>query len=140
MIKVIPYKHEHLVSIDLKDIHQGEVPPEVTTDAVTFMDGETVLAIFGGFFFVPGIFHIWGLVSPHVHKKPVAFRRSVGDFLSYFERKYKPRRLQIDIRVGHPELDRWAESIGFEREGIMKAYGTDKSDYYLYGRVNPWAQ
>ena len=30
---------------------------------------------------------------------------------------------------------RWAETMGFEREGLLKKFGEDKSNSYLYARV-----
>lgn len=135
MITVIPYHPEHLNRIAVKDIHQSEVPKVVMTDALSFMDGETPVAIFGVFMFIPGVIHLWGLVSDAVRKKPVAFHKVSGDLLNFYQKKHQIRRIQIDVRVSYTEGQRWAESLGFEREGIMRSFGSDGTDYYLYARA-----
>lgn len=135
MMTVIEFKPEHLEKIRVKEVHSGEVPKTVMTRAVTVMDGELPIAIFGSFNFVPGVMHIWALVSEDVYKKPITFYRIVRNLLKFYETREKPRRIQIDIKSGHPELQKWAEAIGFKHEGIMRAYGANGEDFHLYGRV-----
>lgn len=135
MITVVAYTPEHLTKIEVKEIHNSEVPQIVMTDALTFMDGETPVAIFGVFNFMPGIIHLWGLISDAARKKPVAFHKLSGELLNFYQKRHQIRRIQIDVRVSYTEGQRWAESLGFEREGIMRSFGADGTDYYLYARV-----
>ena len=48
---------------------------------------------------------------------------------------FKPHRLQVDIRADYQIGCTFAESFGFEREGLMKRFGIDGMDHYLYGRA-----
>lgn len=134
-LTVVEFKPEHLENISLKEIHSGEIPKAVTTYALTILDKETPLAIFGGFFFVPGIIHFWGLVSDDVRKKPIAFHKMVRHLLEFYENRDKPRRMQIDVKADYLEGKKWAKSLGFELEGTMKNYGVNGEDFHLYGRA-----
>jgi hypothetical protein len=135
-MKIVDFKQEHLRSLKVKEVHTGEVPSTVMTEAVTIMDEEKPVAVFGAFCFVPGVYHIWGLVSDDVHSKPIQFFKIAKDLLKLYEYKIKPRRLQIDIKVGYPYLQKWAIALGFECEGIMKKFGATGEDFYLYGKAN----
>lgn len=135
MITVIDYRPEHLETIKAKPCHEHEMPKTICTRAVTLMNGETPLAIIGSFIFVPGVMHVWAIVSQEVRKTPIDFFRSCIELLDYYEKKDKPRRIQIDIKDGCPELEKWATKIGFKREGLMKAFGADGSDYWMFGRA-----
>lgn len=136
MITVIDYKPEHLAKIDLKECFTPtDRPRTICTKAVTVMNGETVLAIFGAFVFVPGVMHIWGMVSKEVRKSPIGFYKISCKLLAFYEKHEKPRRIQIDIKSGDAELAHWAASLGFQCEGIMRNFDRDGSDCYLYGRV-----
>jgi hypothetical protein len=42
-------------------------------------------------------------------------------------------RLECESRHDHHSAHRWLESMGFEREGILRRYGTDGSDYIKFG-------
>jgi hypothetical protein len=44
-------------------------------------------------------------------------------------------RLQMAIDAAILERSRWAEYLGFFKEGLMKAYDTEGRDHYLYARV-----
>lgn len=42
------------------------------------------------------------------------------------------RRVSTLVRCAFRPAHRWALRLGFEREGIMRAYGPDGSDYAVY--------
>lgn len=55
------------------------------------------------------------------------------DFLYGIMNELELSRLQASIDISEPSFVTWIEGFGFEREGIMKHYGGDGKDYYLYG-------
>ncbi len=135
ILTVIDYKPEHLENISPKAVHSGEVPRTVTTQAVTVMDGDKPVAIFGGFLFVPGVVHLWGLISDDAKQKPLAFHRIVSDLLDYYGKTSQTRRIQMDVKADFEEGQKWAKALGFEYEGTMKRYGVNGDDFHLYARV-----
>lgn len=42
-------------------------------------------------------------------------------------------RLECESRIDHVDAHRWLERLGFKREGILKAYGSDRADYIQFG-------
>jgi RimJ/RimL family protein N-acetyltransferase len=45
------------------------------------------------------------------------------------------RRIQAHCDVNVPKAVKFLEQIGFQREGLMRGYGEDGSDHYLYAIV-----
>jgi hypothetical protein len=45
------------------------------------------------------------------------------------------RRLQIVVDVEREAAVQWAEFLKFKREGVMKMYGPEGHDYYMYART-----
>lgn len=128
----------HLKMIDLKENYPlNECPTTVVTNAFTLMQGETVIAILGGFPFVPGVIHFWAIIAKQVRECPIAFHKECIKILDWYEQHEKPRRIQWEVKADYLMGCKWAESLGMKREGLMKAWGPDGSDHYLYARVNP---
>lgn len=135
-IKVVPFKPEHLEKIQVGSRYApGECPKTILTTAFTLFAGEEILAIIGGFPFIPGVVHFWGLISDAVTKYPLAFHKECLKVIRWYEVNEKPRRIQIDVRVTYREGCRWAEALGFKREGTLARWCPDGSDAYLYGRA-----
>ena len=140
MIEVIKFHPSHLSMIELKENYvQGECPLTVMTTAFTLIKDGTILAILGGFPFVPGVVHFWAFISKHVRQCPLAFHKECLKILDWYEVNEKPRRMQWEVKASYDMGCRWAESLGLHREGLMKAWGPDGSDHYLYARVNKGA-
>ena len=45
-------------------------------------------------------------------------------------------RLQAESRIDHTDAHLWLERLGFRREGILKQFGSDGSDYIMFGATN----
>ena len=61
-MRVIPFEPKHLDQIKARSNGQGsDCPQTVMNTAFTFLEGEEVVAICGGFPFVPGVIHFLGL-------------------------------------------------------------------------------
>jgi hypothetical protein len=134
MITVVPFIPAHLERIELQEAQANECPKTVMNAAFTFMRGETVVAIIGGFMFIPGVIHFWALLSEHIHKYPVAFHKECLKAMRWYEKTEKPRRIQWEVRADFKRGQRWAEAMGLKKEGLMKAWMPDGTDAYLYGR------
>lgn len=141
MIRTVPFEQKHLDMIDLKENYsQGECPKVVCTTAFTLLVDETVIAIIGGFPFVPGVVHFWAFLSKQVRKYPVEFHKVCLDILDWYEKHENPRRIQWEVRADYKMGQKWAESLGLKREGLMRAWGPNGEDHYLYARLNTCQQ
>ena len=48
---------------------------------------------------------------------------------------HKFHRIQSAVLTGNERLERFAKFLGFQREGIMRQYGTDRKDYAIFARI-----
>lgn len=137
MIKILAYTPEHLEKIKLKECHKNEISDGTTLrkEAITFTKDDEPIAIFGGYFVINGVYQLWGLVGEAVKQCPLSFAKSAKLFLEYQIERLSIRRVQLSVRCDCPEIWKWAVFLGFKCEGIMRAYGPDGSDYWLFARV-----
>ena len=132
---VVPYDPWHLEVIKPKKIHAGEMPLTVSNYAVTCILDLKPIAILGGFEVVPGVLYIWAIMSEDIRRCPITFHKEVLKILKFYEVEDNIRRIQVEVRKSYIEGQRWVESLGFIKEGLMKAYSPDSEDCYLYARV-----
>lgn len=73
----------------------------------------------------------WALIRDGIgHVFPV-YHREVHRFLC----KSGYNRVEMAVRVGFEQGERWGKMLGFELEGYMKRYYPNGDDAYLYARV-----
>lgn len=73
----------------------------------------------------------WALVSKDAGDHFTSIHRAVKKFLIHCGY----RRVEANIDVGFKAGHRWIKMLGFELEGLMKAYRPDGKDMFLYARV-----
>lgn len=147
MIRTIKYHPSHARLLDLNEAYEGQVEVLESykdTDGF-FMEsiikdhgpGKTYefLGVISGCIVVPGTFEVSALIGKSARKYPVGFFKQVQLSLKFYEILVKARRTQVTIRKGFPFLLKWIEMLGFEREGLMRKFGPEGDDYYLYARV-----
>lgn len=141
MIRVIPFQPEHLEQIELKENYvQGECPKTIMNTAFTLMREDKIIAIIGGFPFVPGVVHFWAFISKHVKDCPVDFHKKCLEIIEWYEVNEKPRRIQFEVKATYEMGRKWAESLGMQSEGLMRKWAPDGTDCYLYARINSCQQ
>ena len=77
----------------------------------------------------------WAVTSEEVKEKPISFHRLTLSVIAHYERELGLHRIQISVREGYTEGMRWAEKLGFQNEGLMRSYMSDKTNHYRYARV-----
>lgn len=133
----------HKVSHNLKEIFDGdhEVIPNLIAHAElgrcwTLTDPEGEIGCIQGYsIFWQGLAMAGGVVTKSVAKYPVAYMKVVREYLEIFCKDDKIHRLEAYTKVDYPPGHKWLQGLGFERESVLKAYGPDKADYYLYRRL-----
>ena len=83
----------------------------------------------------PGVGEGWAVASQHIYRHGVSAARAARRGFSGVIERSQLHRVQTAVLVGAPRLSRFAQFLGFEREGLMRAYGSDRKDYDLYSRV-----
>jgi hypothetical protein len=143
-LEVVEFKIEHLDLIRQKSVfHCKELLREKLVKLMTLpychiatiVDGDNPFAILGLINHRPGFGEVWSVVSEDVKQKPIAFHKAVLALMDFYEDYLSISRLQIDVKEDFIEGISWAESLGFECEGLMKHYDSDGSSHYLFARV-----
>lgn len=79
----------------------------------------------------PGRRYAWAFLAKDLEQQMIPLHRNVSRWLKY----RGTGRIETAIDPSHSAAIRWAEMLGFEREGLMKRYAQDGRDCYLYARV-----
>lgn len=139
---IITFQPEHLRRICLQP-HQAILSSEIAKPeygpalveagpCYSAVDGDNVLACAGFYPQWTGRAIVWALLSETAGRHFVRIHRAV---LRSFE-LHPFRRIETAVAAGFPEGDRWATMLGFQREGLMRAYLPDGGDAHLYARVS----
>lgn len=143
-VDLVAFKDAHLDSIKQKSVfHSKELIKERLSQLSQVQgshmgtlireDGE-VLCILGLIQGHRGFAEVWSVTSEEICHSPVAFHKRVISVLEHFEKEFDLHRIQMTVKESHVEGSRWAESLGFEREALMKNFGTEQENHFLYAR------
>ena len=139
-MNVIAFRPEHFQRIDLQATQRmalSYVTPEYTMaiaeagPALTVLSGDKVLGC-GGIALMPfGVGMLWAFVDGGAGPHFVAIHRITSRFID----AVKVRRLETAVQDGFQPGCRWVEMLGFQKEGLMRSYGPDGSDFLRYARI-----
>lgn len=96
---------------------------------------DEVLCIFGGTLLQRRNMSAWSLLSPLVFKYPKTFHKFLRDFIDTHFRDLGLVRMQTTVDVDNERAQRQNEKLGFEKEALLKKFGPNEEDQYLYVRM-----
>lgn len=99
--------------------------------AYSLVDGDEVFASAG---LIPQWEHravAWALISAEAGKHFFLIHKAVRRALTF----HNYRRVETSVACNFEQGHRWAQLLGFEREGRMRAFTPDGQDCDLYARV-----
>lgn len=82
-----------------------------------------------------GFGEYWLVPSVHVQKYMKTLYQSAKAFIDDTVDKLGLYRVQATIKEDDHVSIRWIEHLGFEREGLMRKFGPNQENQYLYARV-----
>ena len=92
--------------------------------------------------FAAGMKMIWGQVAEgwviatsDMWKYPLGVAKAIKKDFAKVAKENNITRVQSAIRKDFKEGQRFAEWLGLEREGLMRKWGFDGSDQYMYARL-----
>lgn len=126
----VPFNPDHLATLRIQPAQAIELPlitPLIAAtvarhDAWTFIDGDEPL-LCGGVVPYQGAGVLWAAVSGRVGSRMISLTRMAKRYLTLNQ-----LRMETGVRIGFDAGCRWAELLGFERDGF------DGSDHYRYVR------
>ena len=144
--RVVAYEAEHL-----EDIFAGQLNHDVGENTLEFGNHAKQLEIPGLSYtymvngspvLCCGIAPLWGgvcegwvIAGEQIYSHGVGAARAIRTGLDLIAAREKMHRIQTAILTGDERLPRFAQFLGFQREGLMRNYGVDRKDYELYSRV-----
>jgi len=81
-----------------------------------------------------GMGEAWLIASDRVKQNGLVFARAVRRGLLSIINTRNYHRVQTTVDNSFPEAIRFIEFLGFQKEGLMKAYSADKKDYWMYSK------
>lgn len=91
--------------------------------------------IIGFNFYWGGVVNVWAITTKHIEAFPVAFSRTVRYMLEADAKRFNIHRAEMQVKSGHPKALAWAKFLGFQEEGLLRQFNSDKTDSILLGRV-----
>ena len=82
-----------------------------------------------------GVAEAWMLPTEHLNDSKLIFHKASLRFFEYASDKLKLKRVQTYVCTTNYRAIKWMEMCYFDREGLLKKFGPDQNDYYIYGRL-----
>lgn len=77
----------------------------------------------------------WVLTSELLLKHKIWTHRKIRDIIMLAEDAYNLHRIETVILKDHKVSMKWAERLGFKKEGLLRKYNSNKQDHWIYARV-----
>jgi len=142
MIEIVPFKMEHLEDFKLKEecpdlIANLQYTEEAADrEAFSLKKGGDYICFAGVNYLRPGVGEVWIVAGYLVHTCKYDFFKAIHSLIEkYLFQGRELHRVQMGVLTSFKKACKFAEKLGFEREGIMKQYCNDHLDYYLYARI-----
>jgi hypothetical protein len=143
MTKIEVFNEDHLARIEPKDIFDTEIKQLILKfykhqEVYSYVHEETgeVLCIFGATVLFKGVAEFWTVVTKKdiLSKHQVEFVKLMRVMIDKYAALNDMKRVQITVPSRTVNGKKWGEVLGFELEAVMKNYGWDNSDHYLFAR------
>lgn len=102
---------------------------------VCVTESDIALGIGGIIPTVPGSGHVWLSLNVMAIRRPKTLFKVCKNMYKEILEVNDYHRVQADIDITQWDNIRFAERYGFNFEGVMKAYGPNKEDFYRYAWI-----
>lgn len=104
--------------------------------AAVLMVGDQVLCLCGIVLISRHVGEAWTVINHDLAKRhPLLLTRSVRNVMDITVQSHFLHRVQMTVHSASNEAVRWAFALGFTVEALMRKYGDDQSDHFLFVRV-----
>ena len=144
--KIVPYQTQHgdeMIEFGLNDklmdidasFKENRIDFAMAGLAFTLLDNNVPICSGG---IIPtwlGNAQGWVISSKRIFRNKIKASRLIKERTDLLCANNKIWRLQTAVKANFKTGIRFAEFLGFKNEGLMRAYGPDKTDYYLMARI-----
>lgn len=130
-MRVIDFKIDHLDLISFRDnkICKNILESFSLENAKTFIVDNRIVFVWGLEMIRTGVGHCWTIPTIYTQENKIIIHKKTSLFIRKYAKKLNIHRLQTTINSKHIK---WIESLGFERESVLKKITADQKDEYLY--------
>ena len=82
-----------------------------------------------------GVAEGWVIATEKVLQHPLLVARAIKKDFAHIAKENNINRVQTAIRANYTTGLKFAKWLGLEEEGLMKKFGFDGSDQYMYARL-----
>ena len=144
--KIVPYQTQHgdeMIEFGLNDklmdidasFKENRIDFAMAGLAFTLLDNNVPICSGG---IIPtwlGNAQGWVISSKRIFRNKIKAARLIKERTDLLCANNKIWRLQTAVKADFKIGIRFAEFLGFNKEGLMVGYGPDKTDYYLMARI-----
>jgi len=94
------------------------------------------IIIFGCIKLWPGVCELWMLTDTAITSVVRPFWTSAPRLIDILMDELSIVRAQCTVCARNPPAIRFIKALGFVEEGLLKCYGPDGSDFYMFGRLS----
>ena len=146
ILDIVPYKGEHGIYIMKqqmnhtlmdKDMEFDGNPNNLEQDKLAFtgiIDGKPIFAA-GMKVIWNGVAEGWVLATKEALNHPLLVAKAIKKDFARIAKENNIVRVQTAVRADYTTGLRFAKWLGLQEEGLMKKFGFDGSDQYMYARV-----
>ncbi len=139
-LRMIPFEPRHLCSVVPRQ--EDQKPPEIMWSVLhkggpawTGMVDDRILFCAGILILWEGVAEAWSFCDEEASRYPREVLKYQVEYLNRMIKERKLHRVQAHVLSSWRSAYRFMERLGFKRECLMRKYGANSEDYYLYGRV-----
>ena len=145
--RVVPFHQRHIHMANFrsfeKEVLEGYGRPHIEDYGVeglsfTAIRNAKVIVIWGLYPLWKGVAEAWMLPTHDLETSKMIFHKGALRFFEHATKKLELHRLQTYVCSTNYRAVKWMEMCYFDREGLLKRYGPDIKDYYVYGRLFKW--
>ena len=144
--KIVPYETQHgdeMIEFGLNDklmdidasFKENRIDFAMAGLAFTLLDNNVPICSGGIIPTWMGNAQGWVLSSKRIFRNKIKAARLIKERTDLLCANNKIWRLQTAVKADFKIGIRFAEFLGFNKEGLMVGYGPDKTDYYLMARI-----
>lgn len=117
-----------MASFNLEDVIETYID---SGDLKSLIVNGECIAIIGLYEYWHGVGECYMLTGEGVEKNKIFFCKAIKALFEEYQAKRNLHRIQCTVHESNMRAFNWLiKFMGFTNEGLMKAYGPDKSDYY----------
>jgi hypothetical protein len=99
-----------------------------------YLHGRPV-ACFGYLVMWTGVAEMWLLIEERGRQYGKSLTRAAITVRDCAVLSGNLHRLQITVRCGDIRAVKWANALGFDQEAVLRRYGPDQADFYIFARI-----